>query len=202
MTAQLGIALLLACAATLVARRFALPRAARIAIVLAAGVLAFLPFGGLMLAGYLRAALGDLSIVSTALLLITLFQYVSGKRYMATNETGILMAAAVIAGVLLYPAALGLTYLDPYALGYASPVFAGALLLLALAAWYLRLEWLVALLVVAVLARLAGALESRNLWDYLIDPWLVLYGLLWLARWGLQRISRAAPRSALSSSTR
>lgn len=202
MTAQLGIALLLACAATLVARRFALPRAARIAIVLAAGALAFLPFGGLMLAGYLRAAMGDLSIVSTALLAIAALQYVNGKRHMPDNQVAILAATAVLAGVLLYPAALGLTYFDPYALGYASPVFAGALLLLALAAWYLRLEWLVALLVIAVLARLANALESRNLWDYLIDPWLVLYCLLWLARSGLRRFSRAAPRSALSSSTR
>jgi hypothetical protein len=100
----------------------------------------------------------------------------------------------VVAGVLLYPAALGLTYFDPYALGYASPVFAGVLLVLALAAWYLRLEWLVALLLLAVLARLANALESRNLWDYLIDPWLVLYGLLWLARW---RVKRWSPRRHL-----
>ena len=186
MTAQLGMALLLACAATLVARRFALPRAARIAIVLAVGALAFVPFGGLMLSGYLRAALGDLSIVSTGLLSIAVVHYVNGKRHMPDSQTAILAATALLAGAVLYPPALGLTYFDPYALGYASPVLAGALLLLALAAWYRRLEWLVALLLVAVFARLANALESRNLWDYLIDPWLVLYSLFWLARWGLQ----------------
>jgi hypothetical protein len=194
MTAHLGIALLLACAAALLARRFALSRAARVALVAAGGALAFLPFGGLPVSGYLRGALGDLSILTSALLSIAVLQYVNATRYMPEKETGILMATVVVAGVLLYPAALGLTYFDPYALGYASPVFAGVLLLLALAAWYLRLEWLVALLLLAVLARLANALESRNLWDYLIDPWLVLYGLLWLARW---RVKRWSPRRHL-----
>jgi len=196
MMGHLGTALLLAAAATVVASRFRLTRPARLAVVIAAGALAFVPIGGLMLAGYLRAAMGDLSIVTSALLCISLVGYVAGKRYLPDNQTRILMATAVLAGVILYPAALGLTYFDPYALGYASPVFVGVVLALGIAAWYLRLEWLVALLVVAALARLANGLESRNLWDYLIDPWLVLFALLWLAYRGL-RLKRGAPKAHL-----
>jgi hypothetical protein len=200
--AVLGTALLMACLASLAARRFALSRVVRIVVVLAAATAALLPLGGLMVAGYLRAALGDLSIVSQALLAVAVVGYVNGRRYLAEKETKILMSVIVLAGAFLYPAALGLTYFDPYALGYGSPWFAGVLLILTLAAWHLRLEWLAALVVAAVLARLLNALESRNLWDYLIDPWLLLYALLWLVRWGLQRTWRAAPRSAPSSSIR
>ena len=179
-TAVLGMFLLLGCGASLAARRFELPRAARIGIVVAAGAAALLPLGGLMLAGYLRAALGDLSIVTQGLLAIALFQYVNGKSYLAARERTAIAAAVVAGAIFLYPAALGLTYFDPYALGYGSPWLAASLLALALGAWYLRLEWLTALILLAVVARLGNALESRNLWDYLVDPWLVLYALLWL----------------------
>ena len=196
LTATLGMALLLAGAASLAARRFALPRAARIAVVAAAGAAALLPFGGLMLAGYLRGALGDLSMVSMGLLAVAVVQYVDGKRYFAQREQTVIMATAVLGGSFLYPAALGLTYFDPYALGYSSPWLAVVLLVLAVGAWYLRLEWLAALVLVAVVARLGGALESRNLWDYLIDPLLLLYALLWLVRRGLTRETLHAPGSS------
>lgn len=180
LTAVLGICLLSGHAASLAARRFALPPAARIAVVAAGGAMALLPLGGLMLAGYLRAVLGDLSIVTQVLLAVGVLQYVTGTVYVKPRERTALMLAVAAGGIILYPAALGLTYFDPYALGYGSPWFAGSLLALALAAWYLRLEWLMALVLLAVLARLGNALESRNLWDYLIDPWLVSYAVLWL----------------------
>lgn len=186
-TALIGISLLLACGASLAARRFALRRAARIAVVLGAGAAALLPLGGLMLAGYVRAAIGDLSIVTQGVLAIALVQYVNAKVYLAARERTALAAAVVAGAIFLYPAALGLTYFDPYTLGYGSPWLAAGLLALALAAWYLRLEWLTALILLAVVARLGNALESRNLWDYLIDPWLVLYAALWLIRSAMKR---------------
>jgi len=43
-----------------------------------------------------------------------------------------------------------------------------------------RRYWAVALLLLVVLwAWLLGLGESQNLWDYLIDPWLVLYAVPW-----------------------
>jgi hypothetical protein len=200
-TAVIGISLLLGCGASLAARRFDLPRAARIGIVVATGAAAMLPLGGLMLAGYLRAAVGDLSIVTQGLLAIAVVQYASGKAYLATRERTAIAAAVVAGAIFLYPAALGLTYFDPYALGYGSPWFAASLLALALGAWYLRLEWLMALILLAVVARLGNALESRNLWDYLVDPWLVLYALLWLIFIGIpwpdsSSVPRRSPRSS------
>ena len=75
---------------------------------------------------------------------------------------------------LLYPLALGISPFDPYALGYHGRV-RGLLVALALVAvfawWRGRLLLLLALLLGVGAFRLE-ALESTNLWDYLLDPWL------------------------------
>ncbi|HEY7698349.1 MAG TPA: hypothetical protein VIE88_08025, partial [Vicinamibacteria bacterium] len=66
---------------------------------------------------------------------------------------------------------------DPYALGYPDRVRS---LLLALApvavfAW-LRGRFLVLLAILLALgAHRFELLDSRNLWDYLLDPWLALF---------------------------
>jgi hypothetical protein len=182
-TGFLGAALLLAGAACLVPAR---SRSVRAAIVLAAGASALIPVQGTMIAEYLRGALGDLSIVTQALLAIGIAQHVAGSVLIARRERAAIMATVVLGALFLYPAALGVAYLDPYSLGYGSAWLTGGLLVLALAAWQLRFEWLVALLLIAVIARLANVLESRNLWDYLLDPLLALYAVLWLIRAGLQ----------------
>jgi hypothetical protein len=182
-TGFLGAALLLAGAGCLIPSRSATVRAG---YVLAAAASALVPVQGTLIAEYLRGALGDLSIVTQALLAVGIAQHIAGRVFIARRERAAIMATVALGALFLYPAALGLTYLDPYALGYGSAWLVGALLVLALAAWQLRFEWAVALLLVAVAARLANALESRNLWDYLLDPLLALYALLWLIRAGLQ----------------
>jgi len=52
------------------------------------------------------------------------------------------------------------------------------LLCVALAAWWARLYVIVFVVIAAALAYLAGAYESRNLWDYLIDPLVSVYALV------------------------
>jgi hypothetical protein len=47
-----------------------------------------------------------------------------------------------------------------------------------LAAWWARLYAVVFIVIAAALAYLAGAYESRNLWDYLIDPLVSVYALI------------------------
>ncbi len=188
LTGFLGSALLLAGLACLVP---APSRKTRALIVLAAAASALVPIQGTMIAEYLRGALGDLSIVTQSLLAIGIAQHIAGRAFMHRRERAAIMATVVLGALFLYPAALGVTYLDPYSLGYGSAWLVGTLLVLALAAWQLRFEWLVALLLIAVVARMANLLESRNLWDYLLDPLLALYAVLWLIRAGLQ--ARPAP---------
>lgn len=160
----------------------------RASLALASAALLLVPLGDLLIVEYLRGIVGDLSIVTQMLLAAFLAGRVAGER-----QLGAIMASAVTAAVFLYPAALGAIPFDPYALGYASPYFLAALAGLTLAAWYLRYEWLAACLLVAVAAKVAGVLESHNLWDYLLDPLLVLYAGFWLCRKALRRSSAAAP---------
>lgn len=160
----------------------------RASVALVTAALLLIPVGDLLVVEYLRGIIGDLSIVTQVLLAAFLAGRVAEER-----QLGAIMATAVVAAVFLYPAALGVIQFDPYALGYASPYFIAALAGLTLAAWYLRFEWLAACLLVAVVAKVAGVLESHNLWDYLLDPLLVLYAVFWLCRKALRRSSAAAP---------
>lgn len=167
----------------------------RLAFALGAAALLLVPAGELLLVEYMRGVLGDLSIVTQVLLAA----FVAGYRP-ARRQIGAVMAAAAAAAALLYPAALGAIQFDPYALGYGSAAFIAALAGVTIAAWYLRYEWLAACLLAAVAANVAGVLESRNLWDYLLDPLLVTYAAFWLCRAALQR-RRRAPVTAAAPST-
>lgn len=79
--------------------------------------------------------------------------------------------------MVLYPSALGLTYFDSYALGYGTKLIIVVFLLLSLGAWYFEYHLAAICLTLSVLAYSLRIFESRNLWDYWIDPLLVVYAL-------------------------
>ena len=99
----------------------------------------------------------------------------------------------VLAAVFLYPFALGWTPFDPYSLGYGSIEFLTVLLCVTLAAWWARLYVIAFIVIAAALAYLASAYESRNLWDYLIDPLVSVYALVRLL--APRTVSQPASRS-------
>jgi len=81
---------------------------------------------------------------------------------------------------LFYPAALGWGPFDPYALGYQPWPLLAALIPLAAALWWRRLDsWLIILAV--DLAGYASGLFV-NLWDAILDPLLVLLALIVVGR--------------------
>ncbi len=170
----LGVLVLLAWSA----RRWRLTMRTRLALVAGLALALLWPIGGLSAAGHVRGVSGDLSITSMVLLTLALGGYVRGQHIVAAPEVRRVLAAALLAGAGLYPLALGLGSFDPYALGYGSEAFAGALLVVALVAWYARARLLVGCIVLAVAGYLLGVLESDNLWDYLLDAALVLYALV------------------------
>lgn len=156
-------------------------------------LLGLLPLQGISLALQVRTYIGDLSISSLVLLSwATLCRF--GLPGVSPRDR--LASLALFAGlaVLLYPAALGLSYSDPYQLGFeARPM----LLVLGLLSLVLILQrsWLGALaLVLATLGFTLRLNASENYWDYLIDPYLALYSLGALlsaaVRWLLARPTR------------
>lgn len=156
-------------------------------------LLSLVPVQGISLALQLRTYVGDLSVASLVLLGWTTLSRFGLAPASARDRLASLALFAGLA-VLLYPAALGLSYADPYQLGFEPRPMLLVLGLLC-AVLIIQGSWLGALAL--VLATLAFALRlgaSENYWDYLIDPYLALYSLGALlsaaVRWLLARPTR------------
>ena len=159
-------------------------------LALAAFVAALVPLGALPAAGYVRGIVGDLSVTSVLLLLRGLLRPVFGWAAIDARSRLALQILVAAGGVVLYPLALGYGSFDPYRLGYANPWFLGGLLALVVAAHLRRLTLVAWCLALAVLAWAVGAYESRNLWDYLVDPLVAAWGLGALLLRGAQALRR------------
>jgi len=187
----LGCGLLSLAMFAIVIRLWRLPVRARYAVMLAAALAVFVPIGDLSVAAYVRGVTGDLSMATLVLAGAGCIAQLTGRTLIGRRDKQALCWLLALAAAYLYPFALGWTRFDPYALGYGSIEFVTALLLLTLAAWWARLNLVVLVVVVAGLAFLGGAYESRNLWDTLIDPLVSFYALAWLLAGVRRRPSNA-----------
>jgi len=159
----------------------------------AALALLVLRIDGIRIAGYVRGIGGDLSVTTLLLLASFAVAFAGGPKLHDRRELQTLALYVLAGAALLYPMALGLTSFDPYALGYPDRM---RTLLLGLApvaflAWFRG--WLLVLLafVLALAAFRFELLESGNLWDYLLDPWLAVGMLFWSGFTIFARLSKS-----------
>jgi hypothetical protein len=103
------------------------------------------------------------------------------------GKTLVLALFAAMA-LVLYPATLGLTDLDPYRLGFSPRPLLVFVALLTFGLLYLRNYLAVVMLAGATLAFVAGIKPSHNYWDYLVDPLLGLYCCLALLTLACRRL--------------
>jgi len=146
-------------------------------ITLAAVVLLALlmPINGLSVAEFLRGMVGDLSVTTLLLLVLT------SRKNSAPIATATLLLIASL-GIILYVTALGFSSIDAYRFGFGSlPLLAG-LLTLAILGWWRKNVTLALAISLAVLAWSVGYYESTNVWDYLLDPLLFIYALSAIVR--------------------
>ncbi len=190
LTGLLGNALLIGVAVLQLPRIQNLPKRYLALFTTTVLLLCLIPFTGLPLAGYLRGMVGDLSITTIVLLLLTLLRpycvLVNDKQH---NH---LLIVVILAAICLYPLALGMGLYDPYRLGYSNFLFIASVLLIAIAAMLIRDNLVALCLALATLAWSQGWYESSNLWDYLIDPLVALYALSALILTRLKRYRRAS----------
>ncbi len=146
-------------------------------LILFMALLVPLPGNGIPLAAYFRGLIGDLSITFLALGVLSLCHLLFGSAPVGKRELTALLVMVGAAALLLYPTALGLGDWDAYRLGWGSWWFMAALLLVCGVSGWLGLRLLPALVALALLAWSAGLMESGNLWDYLMDPWLSAFAL-------------------------
>ena len=172
---MVGISTLLIIAACTSAFSSSLPGNWRRAIVISAILLSLVPVAGSSLWLWIGGAVGELSIVSLLVLISFIVRSLtSGSgNLIETRSRQQLYYLILIAGLLLYPASLGLSIYDPYTLGFGFELSL-FLLVLSVICWFLKYRQLAVILLIVIAAEAAGVLSSVNTWDYFIDP------LLWL----------------------
>lgn len=138
------------------------------------------PYQGVDLSGWVLALTGMLSTGSLMMLALGILPHIGvhteleWKRHSGSRPLWLLL------GLGLYPASLGWGNYDPYVWGY-DPVMSWVCLGLSPLFWLLRQRLIGLWLSLSVLAWTLELAESPNLWDYLIDPWLVIASAVWLA---------------------
>lgn len=160
------------------------------AITLACFLLLWFPVGGahLPVLAYIRGVSSDLSITLVVLACLGLRQRLSGRGVQHSLERTAVLAVVATAALFLYPLALGWGDWDAYRPGWGSPGMWAILLLISLLAWARGLRMLPTLVGLALLAWTAGVLESTNLWDYLLDPWLAIFAIFHCVRLVIKKV--------------
>lgn len=152
-----------------------LPRGVALVVCLMVGLARV---GDLRLIAYPAGILGDLSVTTQLLLLAFVSKRVAGIESLPAGDRSFLLGAAASVGLILYIFSSGLTAIDVYALGFGSPWLMGALAAAILTCGRYR-PGAGAVLLLGVVAFDFGLLASSNIWDYLLDPLLVLFAWGW-----------------------
>jgi len=147
-------------------------RAALVLGLIAAGIV-LLPLDGLLAARWLISFNANFSIPLTAILFSKVVEPFFKIRLLDDKSILTCWIFSLTAGAVLYPMALGLGQMDPYAAGWGFSwlfvlAFSVTVVLLALKNRF------AVVLMAAILAYNLRLLESTNLWDYLVDPLLVV----------------------------
>ena len=154
---------------------------ARVILALVVFVWALLPYPWGP-AAWVLSYLASFSVASGLLAILAIKHRITGFYWLPVSQ--LRGACVLLVGLALwfYPTSMGSTYLDPYALGYGNFTLSTILLLVGLLAWVLRAYASCLILVAAQVAFHLDLLDSDNLWDYLLDPWLVFWAAGWLIR--------------------
>lgn len=154
-----------------------------------AAVITIVPVGGLSLGRWLISFNANFSIPLTALLFSRVLKNACGIRLLDGNALLTCWIYSIITGAILYPMALGLGRFDPYEAGWDFSWFFAVVFLTTVALLFMKNRFAV-VLIVSVLAYNLHLLESTNLWDYLIDPFLVIVSGIALVAHFLRYVSR------------
>lgn len=167
---------------------------ARFGVLAAALIIGVIPLpGGLSLAGYLRAFTDELAITSLLIMAAAVMQRLGWMPAIAQAQRLQLFGFFIVAGLVLYPAALGVGMTDPYRWGYVPAPLIALTGGVALASVWFGNRRLALLLTLATLAYVLRLKASPNYWDYLLDPLLVCFAVAVFVREAMVRLMRRSP---------
>jgi len=119
----------------------------------------------------------NFSITLMAVLLSSFLQSIRGVRLLDRKALRTISVLGLVLGLSLYPSAMNLVPFDLYQLGWGSSSMLAFLFLLTMFLILAgnRTGFVLAACVAAYALKL---LESDNLWDYLVDPFLIIWCLI------------------------
>jgi hypothetical protein len=134
------------------------------------------------------------------LLILCAITATTGRRFDSGAEFRFGTAMLVIAGLFLYPGAIGFLNYDTYVLGYGGYLLPLMLVAILAYAIYRRYFFIGGAINIAILGFLLAAGRSLNLWDYIIDPvaWLLAIGA-WITIFAAYLIRRPKPASSVAA---
>lgn len=144
--------------------------AVKIAIVVASLFLLLFPVVTEPLVIYLRGFTGDFSVAMLLLSAATIGSILVQKDIIASHDKKFFYLMITLMSLVLYPPSLGWGRVDTYQLGYSFWLVEWVLVALGLLAFSLRAPLTVVWIATALISYQLSLFESRNLWDYLIDP--------------------------------
>jgi len=142
-------------------------------LVMISALIVIIPIRGLPLGRWLISLNANFSIPFIAVLFNKALE--TGFRVQLLDRKALFATwiFAAAAGITLYPMALGLGSVDPYVLGWGFSWLFVVLLATTLGLLFIRNHFGIVLMG-CVLCHNLHLLGSQNLWDYLVDPFLVL----------------------------
>jgi len=144
-----------------------------------AAIIMVLPLKHWLVIEFSRGLLGDLSFASILMLATYLLSIMKTERIYNTNSFNVLV---ILMAVVLYPTSLGYSHFDMYSVGFASAEYysllVAAIACIGIIAWYMGYAQIAVWLTLSVLAHGLNLFESNNLWNYLLDPLVVIACLI------------------------
>jgi len=167
------------------------PHGWRLTIILAiiSGIIAFLPIAGLPLARWLIGINANFSLPLIAVVFSKAWEHASGSRLLDRQASIASWFFGLFSGFVLYPMGLGLGDFDPYALGWGFSWLFASLAILTIALLLIKNRF-AAVLMACILGYDLNLLESQNLWDYVVDPFFVLFSFAALSKWLIRRMRK------------
>jgi hypothetical protein len=162
-----------------------------------AAFVSFIPFFGHVPRYWLSGLTPNISVPLFVLLALSIMERAGCRPAFRRRDWHAALLFGAVASLLLYPSALGLGLpgLDTYSLGwpwlewgYSLTLFGVVASVATLLVWLgNRFGWI---LLATALLYLLGVQESRNFWDYLIDPFYAVVSFFWVAKSAVNRLRR------------
>ena len=143
--------------------------------------LCFVPINGLAIAAYIRGVFSEPSISTVIIASLSIASLIRGKAIFSQRDYLPLLYFIPVFSLFFYPSSLGLTFFDPYSYGYQPHFLLAALLAITLLLWWKKYYLLTMIILVDLWCFNLELLSSNNLWDYLVDPMLLIYCLVQLS---------------------